>query len=102
MLCRVRPSPAEKERLRVISKEIIAEIERLAEERGMTIEVMLVGSAARGTWLAHDHDLDIFLGVPEKGDLDQAMNLARLAAPEHEERDAEHPYVHARGRSPWY
>ena len=96
MLSRVRPSPAEKERLRVVSKEIIAEIERLAEERGMTLEVMLVGSAARGTWLAQDHDLDIFLGVPEKGDLDQAMNLARLAAPEHEERYAEHPYVHAR------
>ena len=96
MLCRVRPSPAEKERLCVISKEIIAEIERLAEERGMTLEVMLVGSAARGTWLAQDHDLDIFLGVPEKGDLGEAMNLARLAAPEHEERYAEHPYVHAR------
>jgi len=62
----------------------------------MQIGAMLVGSAARGTWLAQDHDLDIFLGVPEKGDLGKAMELARLVAPEYEERYAEHPYVHAR------
>lgn len=96
MLDRVRPSPAEREQLRLISREIIEKIEHLAEERGIAIQAMLVGSAARGTWLAQDHDLDIFLGVPESGDLGEAMELARLAAPEHEERYAEHPYVHAR------
>ena len=96
VLSRVRPSLAERERLLAISRKIIAEIERLAEERGMIIEVMLVGSAARDTWLAQDHDLDIFLGVPENADLGEAMDLARLIAPEHEERYAEHPYVHAR------
>ena len=96
MLGRVRPSPAEKERLRLISREIMERIEHLAEDRGTVIEAMLVGSAARETWLAQDHDLDIFLGVPEKGDLSEAMELARLIAPEQEERYAEHPYVHAR------
>ncbi|MFZ3111676.1 MAG: CCA tRNA nucleotidyltransferase, partial [Methanothrix sp.] len=95
MLSQVRPSPKERERLRLISREIIAKIERLAEERGMVLQAMLVGSAARDTWLAQDHDLDIFLGVPENSDLSEAMELARLVAPEHEERYAEHPYVHA-------
>jgi len=61
----------------------------------MVLKAMRVGSAARDTWLAQDHDLDIFLGVPEEGDLGEAMELARLVAPEHEERYAEHPYVHA-------
>jgi tRNA nucleotidyltransferase (CCA-adding enzyme) len=56
---------------------------------------MLVGSAARGTWLAGDHDLDIFLGVPESDSLEPALDLARIAAPEHEEKYAEHAYVHA-------
>jgi tRNA nucleotidyltransferase (CCA-adding enzyme) len=56
---------------------------------------MLVGSAARDTWLAQDHDLDIFLGVPPEGDLIAALEVARLVAFDHEEKYAEHPYVHA-------
>jgi tRNA nucleotidyltransferase (CCA-adding enzyme) len=57
---------------------------------------MLAGSAARGTWLAGDHDLDIFLAIPEGSDLGLALEVARLVSPEHEERYAEHAYVHAR------
>ncbi len=95
MLGRIRPSPAENERLRAVSRKIITKIEHLAKERGIALQAMLVGSAARETWLAQDHDLDIFLGVPEKGDLGEAMELARLVSPEQEERYAEHPYVHA-------
>jgi tRNA nucleotidyltransferase (CCA-adding enzyme) len=57
---------------------------------------MLVGSAARGTWLSGDHDLDIFLGVPPEDDLGAALNIARLVSADHEEKYAEHAYVHAR------
>ena len=96
MLSRVRPSFAEKERLAEIARDIMTTIDCLAKERGIILEAMLVGSAARDTWLAQDYDLDIFLGVPEDGDLAEAMDLARLVAPDHEERYAEHPYVHAR------
>ncbi len=56
---------------------------------------MLVGSAARGTWLSGDHDLDIFIGVSEGSSLLPALEVARLVAPEFEERYAEHAYVHA-------
>ncbi len=56
---------------------------------------MLVGSAARNTWLAGDRDIDIFLAVPEDGDIGEALDLAREIAPVHEERYAEHAYVHA-------
>ena len=54
-----------------------------------------MGSAARGTWLSGDHDLDVFIGVPGGSSLLPALEVGRLAAPEHEERYAEHPYVHA-------
>ena len=57
---------------------------------------MLAGSAARGTWLAGDHDLDIFLALPEGSDLGLGLEVARLVSPHHEERYAEHAYVHAR------
>jgi tRNA nucleotidyltransferase (CCA-adding enzyme) len=55
----------------------------------------LVGSAARDTWLAGDHDLDIFLAIPPDEELGQALELARQVAPEYEEKYAEHAYVHA-------
>lgn len=55
-----------------------------------------MGSAARSTWLSGDHDLDIFLAVPEGSDLTKALELARLVAPVHEEKYAEHAYVHAK------
>jgi tRNA nucleotidyltransferase (CCA-adding enzyme) len=78
------------------SATIIARIDDLARERGLSLKAMLVGSAARGTWLSGDHDLDIFLGVPPGDDLGAALEIARLIAPDHEEKYAEHPYVHAR------
>jgi len=78
------------------SASIIARIEDLARERDLTLKVMLVGSAARSTWLSGDHDLDIFLGVPPGDDLGAALEIARLIAPDHEEKYAEHAYVHAR------
>ncbi len=78
------------------SNSIIARIQCLADERGISLKAILVGSAARNTWLAQDHDLDIFLGVPPDGDLGRALEVARLTAPDREERYAEHPYVHAR------
>jgi tRNA nucleotidyltransferase (CCA-adding enzyme) len=80
----------------VTSASIMARIEGLARERGLYLKAMLVGSAARSTWLAGDHDLDIFLGVPPGGDLGAALEIARLVAPDHEEKYAEHAYVHAR------
>ncbi len=95
MLERVRPRPEDRSRQKEICDALLARIEHLAAERGLLLRPMLVGSAARGTWLAGDHDLDIFLGVPESGSLEPALDLARIAAPEHEEKYAEHAYVHA-------
>ncbi|MBN1236318.1 MAG: CCA tRNA nucleotidyltransferase [Methanotrichaceae archaeon] len=96
MLGQVRPTLSDRERLTQTSATIIARIEDLAREHGISLKTMLVGSAARGTWLAGDHDLDIFLGVPPGDDLGKALELARQVAPDHEEKYAEHAYVNAR------
>jgi tRNA nucleotidyltransferase (CCA-adding enzyme) len=95
VLRRIRPTPVERERLRKAANEILASIQELARSKGVICQPILVGSAARSTWLAGDHDLDIFLAVPEDTDLARALDLARLAAPVHEEKYAEHAYVHA-------
>jgi tRNA nucleotidyltransferase (CCA-adding enzyme) len=95
VLSRVRPGPAERARLIETSNAIISRIDGLAKERKICLRAMLVGSAARSTWLAQDHDLDIFLGVAPDGDLAAALEVARSVAPDYEEKYAEHPYVHA-------
>lgn len=95
MLGKVRPRQQDRARLVEISGSILERIDLLARSRGLRLRAILVGSAARGTWLAGDHDLDIFLGVPEGSDLTEALELAREVAPAHEEKYAEHAYVHA-------
>ncbi len=79
-----------------VSASLMARIQDLAGERSLAIKPILVGSAARGTWLANDHDLDIFLGVAPGDNLAAALEVARAVAPQHEEKYAEHAYVHAR------
>ena len=96
MLHRVRPTPEERSKLAKAAREVQSKIEELARNRGLACQPMLVGSASRSTWLAGDHDLDIFLAVPEEVDLSEALALAREVAPVHEEKYAEHAYVHAK------
>jgi tRNA nucleotidyltransferase (CCA-adding enzyme) len=95
VLRRIQPTAQDRARLKEISKSILERIDLLARSRGPHIRAILVGSAARDTWLAGDHDLDIFLGMPEGSDLGVALQLAREVAPVHEEKYAEHAYVHA-------
>jgi tRNA nucleotidyltransferase (CCA-adding enzyme) len=92
----VRPTPYERAELRIAADEILSKIVELAMSRGIACRPMLVGSVSRSTWLAGDHDLDIFLAVPEDADLAEALELARSVAPVHEEKYAEHAYVHAK------
>ena len=96
MLERIKPGPSERKRLQEVSVALITRIESMAEGCGLELKAMLVGSAARGTWLAGDHDLDVFLGVGVEDDLEKALELARRISPDHREKYAEHPYVQAR------
>ncbi len=95
MLDRVRPKAENRERMISVAESILSRINRLSESLGLNCKAILVGSAARNTWLAGDHDLDIFIAVTGESDLNRALELARLVAPEHEEKYAEHAYVHA-------
>lgn len=93
---RVKPSPADRDALKEAAASIISKIDLLAKDSNQEVKGILVGSAARNTWLAGDYDLDIFLAVPESGDLEKAMKIARRVGKDYEEKYAEHPYVHAR------
>ena len=103
VLGRIKPGPAEQQRMQEVAKRIISLVDRTAAGTGLTdVSGMLVGSAARGTWISCEHDLDIFISFPEdtpKQDLKAVgLNIARqvaVNADNSEERYAEHPYVHA-------
>ncbi|HIH44545.1 MAG TPA: CCA tRNA nucleotidyltransferase, partial [Candidatus Methanoperedenaceae archaeon] len=102
VLRRIKPGDGERQRLQEISGRLISLIDRIAADAGISAHGMLVGSAARGTWLSGECDLDIFICFPEqatRAELEEkGLAIARAAAAdaqESEERYAEHPYVHA-------
>jgi tRNA nucleotidyltransferase (CCA-adding enzyme) len=103
VLSRIKPEPAEQQRIHEVAERIISLVDRAAAGTGLTgVSGMLVGSAARGTWISGEHDLDIFILFPEdtpEHDLKTVgLNIARQVAADadnSEERYAEHPYVHA-------
>ncbi len=103
VLGKIKPVPAEQQRMQEVADRIISLVDRAAAGTGLTdVSGMLVGSAARGTWISGEHDLDIFISFPEdtpEQDLKTVgLNIARQVAADadnSEERYAEHPYVHA-------
>jgi tRNA nucleotidyltransferase (CCA-adding enzyme) len=103
VLGKIKPEPAEQQRMQEVAKRIISLVDREAAGTGLTdVSGILVGSAARGTWISGEHDLDIFILFPEyiaEQDLKRVgLNIARQVAKHaenSEERYAEHPYVHA-------
>jgi tRNA nucleotidyltransferase (CCA-adding enzyme) len=102
VLSRIKPTEAEKSRLKALAESIIERINALGEYEGLNIKGELVGSSARGTWISGEHDLDIFImfqpDVEHKELEEKGLYIARKMAEEaqsFEERYAEHPYIHA-------
>ena len=98
VLGRVKPTEADRKRIRQVTSELIQRTEAACEKLGIDAKAMLVGSAARGTWLRTERDIDIFILFPERlprAELErQGLAVAReVAGRRGKERFAEHPYV---------
>ena len=98
VLKRVKPREAERKRMKKVADMLIERVNRACEELGISARAMLVGSAARGTWLRSERDIDIFILFPEdlpREELEKrGMAVARkVAGKRGEEQFAEHPYV---------
>lgn len=96
----IKPGPNEKKEVEALAKDLLEKIDKIALELGFDAFGVLVGSAARDTWTSGDKDLDIFIMLPpilSKDELEQqGLQIAKKISSEHEERYAEHPYIHAR------
>ncbi|ESP89305.1 CCA tRNA nucleotidyltransferase [Candidatus Halobonum tyrrellensis] len=97
---RVTPDAAERERLRgaadalaTRAAEAVADLPAPASEA----DVLRVGSTARGTWLAGDRDIDLFVRFPTALADDElaeyGLRVGHAVLPEGREEYAEHPYV---------
>ena len=94
---RVLPEPEERERLRVTAATLTERTREAIVDLPVAADVVQVGSTARGTWVAGDRDIDLFVRFP--ADLDRAeleeygLAVGHAVLPDGHEEYAEHPYV---------
>ncbi|MEM2251121.1 MAG: CCA tRNA nucleotidyltransferase [Candidatus Hadarchaeales archaeon] len=98
VLEKVKPSNQDLTRMLSAARKLQAIAEKKMKQLGIDAKVMLVGSAARGTWLKGEKDIDLLLLFPEKISEEEmeflGMKLAReIAGSSGKEEYAEHPYV---------
>ena len=65
VLERISPKPEERAYLKETAELLVKKVELIACSMGLKdVSANLVGSAARNTWIAGTHDLDIFIMFP--------------------------------------
>ncbi|WP_101295465.1 CCA tRNA nucleotidyltransferase [Halegenticoccus soli] len=94
---RVDPSQDERERLAAAAEALSARVEAVIADLPVEGDVLQVGSTARGTWLAGDRDIDLFVRFPPslpREELERyGLEVGRAVLPDGREEFAEHPYV---------
>lgn len=98
VLKRVKPREAERKRLKKVADMLIKRVDRACGGLKVPASAMLVGSAARGTWLRSERDIDIFILFPKyfsREELEKkGLAVARkVAGKRGKEQFAEHPYI---------
>ncbi|MFB6101418.1 MAG: CCA tRNA nucleotidyltransferase [Haloplanus sp.] len=94
---RVTPDEAERERLQAAADALTDRVRDAVDDLPVDARIVQVGSTARGTWLADDRDIDLFVCFPpdlDRTDLERyGLEVGRAALPDGREEYAEHPYV---------
>jgi tRNA nucleotidyltransferase (CCA-adding enzyme) len=95
---RVIPTVEEEKRLFELAEKLKKRILEVSSAYGVSVEPMLVGSLAKGTWLRGEGDLDVFMLFPKHFNKRDLVDLGlRIAHDVSEGRGirayAEHPYL---------
>jgi len=94
---RVTPASAERERLQTAVDDLTTRVRNALADLPVDARIVQVGSTARGTWLADDRDIDLFVCFPpdiDRTELERyGLAVGRAALPDGREEYAEHPYV---------
>lgn len=100
VLNKIKPEEEDREKLENVVNRLMDRAEKIIKKRDINVKTKLVGSAARGTWLKGEKDIDLFILFPEKYPRDEledkGLELARrIARDKCIEQFAEHPYLKA-------
>ncbi len=105
VLQRIRPTEEERTFVRKLMNELGEIAEETIKELGLDVKPYFVGSLAKDTYLAGDHDVDLFLAFPLETPLEElrkkGLELGKAIAEKldsYEIAYAEHPYVRAKYR----
>ena len=94
---RITPDAAEREAMRAAVASLTERVEAELAELPVEGDVVQVGSTARGTWLAGDRDIDLFVRFPPSLDRETleryGLEIGNAVLPGGHEEYAEHPYV---------
>lgn len=97
-LQRVKPTPEEAQATSVSAERLVKRLEAEVHRRALPAQVMLVGSAAKDTYLRSGVDYDVFILFPTDTPRERleelGLELGRAVLDDPEEKYAEHPYVH--------
>ena len=101
VLRKVKPSNEECNKLNAVAAEVMNRIKLSVIRRELNVNVILIGSAARNTWVAGDRDIDIFIGFDpsvSRNDLEYyGIEIGKeIAGDSYIIQYAEHPYVRAK------
>lgn len=95
---KVKPGKELVRRIREAAEALVERSAAVATELGATYKPMVVGSVAKGTFLATKTEIDVFLLFPPDVARERLESLGleagRRVLESHELRYAEHPYVH--------
>ena len=61
------PSEKEQKQLTEIANYVLKRVEKVCMSKNLPLKPLLAGSFAKGTWIAGDADIDIFVKVPKIG-----------------------------------
>lgn len=101
VLRKIKPSYDECNELKQVIAQVMNSVKQSVKRRELDVDVILIGSAARNTWIAGDRDIDIFIGfdprVP-RTDLEYfGIEIGKeVAGDSYVIQYAEHPYVKAK------
>jgi tRNA nucleotidyltransferase (CCA-adding enzyme) len=94
---RVDASPERKMEIRQAARALVEAVQEEARRQGLEVDVQLVGSVAKDTYLAHKVDIDCFAlfppDTPRRALEEQGLALGMAVLERTERRFAEHPYL---------
>ncbi|CQH47465.1 tRNA adenylyltransferase, CCA-adding [Halobacterium hubeiense] len=94
---RVDPTPDERRALAEAAERLADRAREAIAELPVEADVLQVGSTARGTWVAGDRDIDLFVRFPADLPREQlqeyGLEVGNEVLPAGREEYAEHPYV---------